>query len=84
MSHNAAQELKRTTVEGIYKDPSTGALINKNVEKLESYRRQKALFRDVSKNKSDIFELCQEVRNLRNMIQELRRLIEEPSLKDKE
>jgi hypothetical protein len=64
--------LKRTQVEGIFKDIETGALINQNNDRLESYRRQKNILRDMSKTKTDVENLCLEVKELRVLVEKLR------------
>jgi len=65
-------KLKKTQIEGIYKDEETGALLNKNNDKLESYKRQKNMARDVIKTKETVNELCAEIKQIRQMVEQMK------------
>jgi hypothetical protein len=60
--------LKRTPIEGVEKDASTGALINTNTGKLESYKKQKQLYRDIQLLKETTKTLSEELELVKNML----------------
>jgi hypothetical protein len=67
--------LKKTAISGVYKDEDTGALINKDNERLGSYKKEKQLRRDFEKLKMVTTKLIGEVDRLDQKINRLEETI---------
>lgn len=63
--------LQKTVVSGIYKDESSGALINKDAERLISYKKEKQFRREFEQLKNATCRLVGDIERLDKKIEEL-------------
>lgn len=58
----------KTDIQGVVKDQSSGALINTDDKKLNAYKTQKKLFRDVKMLQNEVVELREQLQRLKEMV----------------
>lgn len=61
----------RTDVEGLVKDPSSGAVLNVDNSKLEAYKKQKQVFEDRNRDKERINKIENDLNEIKQMLQSL-------------
>ena len=69
--------LEKTDKDGIYKDVKTGAIVNKDINKLNAYKRQKSIMQNLKKASESVDMLKEELAETRNEVSEMRMMIEE-------
>jgi 5'-3' exonuclease len=61
----------KTDVEGFVKDPSSGAVLNVDTEKLSAYKKQKQFYENNKKNSERIEKLENDIGDIKEMLQQL-------------
>lgn len=61
----------KTDVEGFVKDPSNGAVLNVDTEKLSAYKKQKQFYENNKKNSERIEKLENDIGDIKEMLQKL-------------
>lgn len=61
----------QTDVEGLVKDPNSGAILNVDNAKLEQYRKQKQVFEDRNRDKERINKIENDLNEIKQMLQSL-------------
>ena len=61
----------KTDVEGFVKDPSSGAVLNVDTEKLSAYKKQKQFYENNKKNSERIEKLENDIGDIKEMLQKL-------------
>jgi hypothetical protein len=69
--------LEKTDKDGIYKDVKTGAIVNKDINKLNAYKRQKLIMQNLKKSSESVDLLKKELAETKNEVSEMRMMIEE-------
>jgi hypothetical protein len=69
--------LQKTDKNGIYKDPNSGAIVNKDINKLNAYKKQKAILQDSKKASENIDILKRELLEMKNEVSEMKILLKE-------
>lgn len=68
--------LKRTEKEGVYKDTKSGALINKNKDRLTAYKIQKQKMREINDLKTEVAFMKSQMETLVSEIEALKKKVE--------
>lgn len=68
--------LKRTEKEGVYKDTKSGALINKNKDRLTAYKIQKQKMREINELKTEVAFMKSQMETLMSEIEALKKKVE--------
>ncbi len=63
----------KTDVEGLVKDPETGAILNVDNAKLEAYRKQKRFMEQRSRESYRIQKVEKDISEIKSLLQELLR-----------
>jgi len=74
--------LQKTDVAGIYKDETTGALINKDKQKLSAYKMQKKKMQQVNDAITQVQIVQQQNKQLVERVERLENLVAELSTKE--
>lgn len=61
----------KTDVEGLVKDPSSGAVLSVDNAKLDAYRKQKQVFEDRNRDKERINKIENDLNEIKQMLQSL-------------
>lgn len=61
----------KTDVEGLVKDPSSGAVLSVDSAKLDAYRKQKAVFEERNRDKERINKIENDLNEIKQMLQSL-------------
>jgi hypothetical protein len=74
--------LEKTDMSGIYKDRKSGAIVNKDINKLNAYRKQKTIIQNsriASENfnvlKTEISEMKIEISEMKTLLKKIKTLI---------
>lgn len=61
----------KTDVEGLVKDPSSGAVLNVDNAKLDAYKKQKQAFEDRNRDKERINKIENDLNEIKQLLQSL-------------
>lgn len=61
----------KTEVEGIYRDVSTGALLNKDNDALSAYKKMKQKNNELEQMKSKVNSLDEEIKDVKNLLNQI-------------
>jgi hypothetical protein len=64
-------EYLKTDVEGLVKDPHSGAVLSVDYERLQAYKKQKKFFEDKKNDSERINKLENDIGDIKNMLQQL-------------
>ena len=67
--------LEKTEISKIYKDAATGALINKDINRLRQYKQQKKFLSQTKKDSDEIGELKSGFSEIQSDLNELKGLV---------
>lgn len=68
---------EKTEKAGVLKDKHSGALINNDINKLEAYKKQKAVLRESSNATKKIVELEKEIKFVKEELFKIRKVLKE-------
>jgi hypothetical protein len=71
MSNKYTGEYLKTNVEGLVKDPNSGAVLSVDYERLQAYKKQKKFFEDKKNDSERINKLENDIGDIKNMLQQL-------------
>jgi hypothetical protein len=61
----------KTNIPGLYKDPITGVVINKNTSEYESIKAQRKKLKEAANLKKEVAELKQDMNEIKNLLRQL-------------
>jgi hypothetical protein len=69
--------LEKTDKNGIYKNVKTGAIVNKDINKLNAYKKQKAIMQSSKIATQNVDELKNELSEMKSEMSEMKMILNE-------
>lgn len=73
--------LKKTDKPNVFKDTNTGALINKDMNRLSAYKKQKKILQEARESREHVDDMRETIHDLKNDVHSLMSIVESISKK---
>lgn len=67
--------LKKTDKPNVFKDTKTGALINKDMNRLSAYKKQKKILQEAKESREHVNDMCKTISDLKHDVQSLMSIV---------